>query len=216
MSHCYRWGSKRLIKLLEVAHKKFRSRSVWFQSWCFPRPQSPLVWPPTDSIIGYHNWAEVKNLCANAGDVGSVLGLEDPLKEDWQPPPVSCLNNPMGRGAWQAIIHGVTESWTWPSSWAPTYSVRKVQRAGLQDWGFQKTQGPESLLSILPCFLLGMWETGCSHRKEGLQSTPANSSMSRGSCPAQMSNPFLDQELWVWCKYVNWENLAEIEGRVAV
>ena len=24
----------------------------------------------------------------------------------------SCLGNPMDRGAWQAIVHGVAESWT--------------------------------------------------------------------------------------------------------
>ena len=25
----------------------------------------------------------------------------------------SCLENPMGRGAWQALVHGVAESQTW-------------------------------------------------------------------------------------------------------
>ena len=24
----------------------------------------------------------------------------------------SCLGNPMGRGAWQATVHGVTKNWT--------------------------------------------------------------------------------------------------------
>ena len=26
---------------------------------------------------------------------------------------ISCLKNPMDRGAWGAIVHGVTKSWTW-------------------------------------------------------------------------------------------------------
>ena len=58
----------------------------------------------------------VKNPPANAGDVrdsGSVPGLgrypggghEDPLQ-------YSCLENPMDRGAWQAVIHRVTQTWT--------------------------------------------------------------------------------------------------------
>ena len=56
----------------------------------------------------------VKNLPALAGDVrdaGLIPGLErssgggngNPL---WY----SCLENPMNRGAWQVIVHGVTKS----------------------------------------------------------------------------------------------------------
>ena len=30
----------------------------------------------------------------------------------------SCLGNPMDRAAWQAVVHGVTRSWTWLSNWA--------------------------------------------------------------------------------------------------
>ena len=29
----------------------------------------------------------------------------------------SCLENPMGRGAWQTTVHRVTKSWTWLSGW---------------------------------------------------------------------------------------------------
>ena len=28
-------------------------------------------------------------------------------RRKWQPTPVSCLENPMGRGVWQAPVHGV-------------------------------------------------------------------------------------------------------------
>ena len=31
----------------------------------------------------------------------------------WQPLQYSCLENPMDRGAWQAIVHRVTKSWAW-------------------------------------------------------------------------------------------------------
>ena len=58
----------------------------------------------------------VKNPPANAGDVrdagvfpGSGRspggGYGNPLES-------SCLENPMDRGAWQAAVHRVTQSWT--------------------------------------------------------------------------------------------------------
>ena len=49
----------------------------------------------------------VKNLPANAGDVGSVSGLGQPPGEgNGNPLQYSCLGNPMDRGAWQAMVHG--------------------------------------------------------------------------------------------------------------
>ena len=35
-----------------------------------------------------------------------------PWSRKWQPTPYSCLENPMDRGAWQAIVHGIAKSWT--------------------------------------------------------------------------------------------------------
>ena len=32
----------------------------------------------------------------------------------------SCLGNAMVSGAWQATVHGVAKSWTWPGDWAHT------------------------------------------------------------------------------------------------
>ena len=40
------------------------------------------------------------------------LGWEDPLKEEMANTPVSCLENPMGREAWPATVHGATKSQT--------------------------------------------------------------------------------------------------------
>ena len=39
----------------------------------------------------------VKNLPANAGDMGSALGQEDPLEMEMATHSSSCLGNPMGR-----------------------------------------------------------------------------------------------------------------------
>ena len=55
----------------------------------------------------------VKNPYANAGDPrdkGSVLGSErTPGGGHGNPLQDSCLGNPMDRGAWWAIVHGVKE-----------------------------------------------------------------------------------------------------------
>ena len=40
------------------------------------------------------------------------LSQKDPLEEEWQPTPISCLENPMDREAWWATVHGVTKSQT--------------------------------------------------------------------------------------------------------
>ena len=36
----------------------------------------------------------------DAGGWGSITGQEDPQRREWQPVPVSCLENPMDRNAW--------------------------------------------------------------------------------------------------------------------
>ena len=50
----------------------------------------------------------VKNLPANAGDAGSIPGSRrSPGEGNDTPFQYSCLENPMDRGAGQAIVHGV-------------------------------------------------------------------------------------------------------------
>ena len=52
----------------------------------------------------------VKNLLANAGDTGSISGSGRSLGEGNENPlQYSCLENPMERGGWWAILHGVTK-----------------------------------------------------------------------------------------------------------
>ena len=50
------------------------------------------------------------NLPASAGDVGTSLGWEDPLEKEMATLSSILPGNPMGRGAWQAKVHGVTKS----------------------------------------------------------------------------------------------------------
>ena len=74
------------------------------QDWGFfilsfwPNPKTPLV------------AQVVKNLTANAGDTGLILGKgRSPGEGNGYPLQYSCLGNPMDRGAWWAIVHGVPE-----------------------------------------------------------------------------------------------------------
>ena len=55
----------------------------------------------------------VKNLPANAGDMDLIPGSErSPGGGHGNPLQYSCLENPIGRGAWWATVHGVTKSQT--------------------------------------------------------------------------------------------------------
>ena len=58
----------------------------------------------------------VKNPPASAGDIrdaGLIPGSgRSPGGRHGNPLQDSCLENPMDRGAWQAAVHSVTQSWT--------------------------------------------------------------------------------------------------------
>ena len=48
-----------------------------------------------------------KESACNAGDPGSIPGSgKSPGEGNGKPLQYSCLENPMDRGAWQAIVHG--------------------------------------------------------------------------------------------------------------
>ena len=54
-----------------------------------------------------------KESACNAGDLGSIPGLgRSPGEGNGNPLQYSCLENPMDRGAWQVIVHGVAKNQT--------------------------------------------------------------------------------------------------------
>ena len=61
---------------------------------------SRLVWPLLSSLLGPKHFTREGN--------------GNPLQ-------YSCLENPMGGGAWQAVVHGVTKSWTRLSDFTFTF-----------------------------------------------------------------------------------------------
>ena len=66
--------------------------------------------------MGYPGGAMVKNMPASAGDtrdMGSIPGSgKSPGEGNGNPLQYSCLENPMDRGVWWAIVHEVRASQT--------------------------------------------------------------------------------------------------------
>ena len=63
--------------------------------------------------MGFPGGAVVKNLPAIARDTGLIPGLgRSPGGGNVNPLQYSCLEKPMDRGAWWAMIHRVTKSQT--------------------------------------------------------------------------------------------------------
>ena len=60
-----------------------------------------LVLVDAVNFLKYTDWYSP----ANAGDIRDAGGHGDTLQ-------YSCLENPMDRGAWRAIVYMVTKSWT--------------------------------------------------------------------------------------------------------
>ena len=66
--------------------------------------------------MGFPGGSMVRNLPANAGNIGSIPGPErSPGKRNGNPLQYSCQEKLMDRGAWWATVHGVTNSQTYLS-----------------------------------------------------------------------------------------------------
>ena len=74
---------------------------------------------PTYGLLwGFSDGSVVKNPPAKTGDAGSVPGLGRSLGEgNGNPLQYSCLGNLMGRGVWQATVHGVAKELD--ATWRP-------------------------------------------------------------------------------------------------
>ena len=85
----------------------------------FHVPGNNTTWPEIEYSILYYGppwWLSDKESTCNARDLGSVPFLgRSPGEGNGNPLQYSCRENPMGRGAWKATVHGVTKSWIWLS-----------------------------------------------------------------------------------------------------
>ena len=135
----------------------------------------------------------VKNTPAHPGDVrdsrhtGSIPGSERPTGGG-NPLQHSCLENPMDRGAWLALVHGVTESDTNGSELAWAQEI-----IYLDSWAFcVQSLGPVGLSATL-------WTVACqvplsaefSRQKywSGLPSPPPGDLSDQGSNPCLLCLP---------------------------
>ena len=63
--------------------------------------------------MGFPGGSDGKESTCNAGDLVPPLGWEGPLEKRMAThSSILAWRIPMDRGAWQAIVHGVTKSWT--------------------------------------------------------------------------------------------------------
>jgi len=69
-----------------------------------------MLYPHMEEVVrGLPGGSVAKNPPANAGDTGLIPGSgRSPREGKGNPLQYSCLGNPMDRGVWQAIVHGVT------------------------------------------------------------------------------------------------------------
>ena len=74
------------------------------------KPQAKLVFPKGFSVRSFELPCSSfgKEPACNTGDPGSISGSgRSPGEENGNPLQYSCLENPMGRGAWWATVYGV-------------------------------------------------------------------------------------------------------------
>ena len=84
-----------------------------------------------------------KASACNAGGLGSIPGWgSSPGEGNGNPLQYSCLENAMDRGAWQATVRGVAESWMQLShslfflgtKICISFGAGRVGKSGRQDW----------------------------------------------------------------------------------
>ena len=63
--------------------------------------------------MGFPGGSDGKEAAYNAGDLGSILvSARSPGEGNGNPLQYSCLENSMDRGAWWALVHGVSKDRT--------------------------------------------------------------------------------------------------------
>ena len=118
------WRSEWKPTLVFLPGKSHRQRSlVGYRPWGCKESDTTegLTLSLPQYKRGFPGGSVVKNLPANAGDTDSIPGSgRSPGEGNGNPLQYSCLGNPIDRGAWWAMDHGVAKSQTRLSDWART------------------------------------------------------------------------------------------------
>ena len=71
------------------------------------------LWSILGDGMGFPGGSEIKTSACNVGDLASTPGSgRSPGEGKGNPLQYSCLENPLGRGAWRAAVHGAAKSQT--------------------------------------------------------------------------------------------------------
>ena len=70
------------------------------------------------------------------------------MRRQWHPLQYSCLENPMDRGAWQAVVHGVVKSWTWFHFHFHALEKEMAAHSSVLTWRIPGTGEPGGLPSM--------------------------------------------------------------------
>ena len=83
------------------------------------------------NVMGFHCGSDGKESACNTRDPGLIPGLgRFPTEGNGNPLQYSCLENSIDRGAWWAIVHGVTKSRTRLSDYTFNYTFNKDTDTG--------------------------------------------------------------------------------------
>ena len=96
--------------LAQLVKNHLQCRRLWFDSWVRKMPwrRDRL---PTLVFLGFPFGSAGKQSACNVEDLGSIPGLgRSPGKGNGYPLQYFCLENSMDRGAWRAIVQGVTKT----------------------------------------------------------------------------------------------------------
>ena len=110
--------------------------------------------------------AQTKEFACNARDPGSIPGSgRSPGEGNGNPLQYSSLENPVDRGAWQAIVHGVAKSQDTTERVALHFNFRKIRQKKEKQVVFCAWMSCRTMLFTIMeirCACLDLW--GCTFR----------------------------------------------------
>ena len=151
---------------------------------------------PKELPQGFPGGPVVKNPLANAGDTGSIPASgRSPGEDNGNALQYSCLGNAMDRGAWRAIVHGVTKE-------------SDTQRASLDQTQTLGTKGNSQSLHF------DSWFGQYYATKEGTQNkvTPSSEKTTHSKDLVEQGGPLIQGD---WHSYKRWprEDMDRVNAR---
>ena len=123
----------------------------WRREWLPSAVFLPGEFHGQSSLVGYSSWG------CQESDTTEWLHFHFSLscigEGNGSPLQYSCLQNPMDRGVWWAVVHGVAKSWTWLSDFTFTFHFHALEKemaahSSVLAWRIPGTGAPGGLLSM--------------------------------------------------------------------